>query len=541
MSVNTLNERAEMLAVWAGQTGLAIAVLVIFILIIRRPVAKYFGAKAAYALWALPLLRLFMPTISLPSWMSFQSPSAPSNIAVIYPPNLESAYAPTLMVDPALSWMSYAVLLWVIVACGLIARGLYRHHSYRQIIMKTAVEVTPDVKIMADDIAKAIGLKRRAIIRVSDKNVGPLVMGVMSPCIILPKNFTEHFTSQQQQLALLHEMLHIKRGDLWAAFAAFIFGALNWPNPFMRIAARAFRHDQEAACDMSVLNHPISKGADRASYAQTLMQAATLRSSTPAEMPLGLSIHHPLKERIMSLKNPTPTARLRPRLIGASAMAAAVMLTVPYSLADPAEELAGKSVKTHSIMKIVTNDNGEKTKKTIEITRNGDTIEAWETNELTGERRELEASELGNMDIQIKDFNGNMKHNSDMDVHVMTMSDDVTFHKDAIAEIIKLKDNHDADGMHIRKRIIINGDHGQIVMPEDLQKHVSSEKNVFVVKMNKDGQYHSRIATEAKIAAALSLLGDEMEGEEISEDVRRSLRKAHKALEKAQRKLDAEK
>ena len=46
--------------VWTG--GLIVAVL-----LLRRPVSRHFGARAAYALWALPFLRLMLPPIVLPA------------------------------------------------------------------------------------------------------------------------------------------------------------------------------------------------------------------------------------------------------------------------------------------------------------------------------------------------------------------------------------------------------------------------------------------------------------------------------------------
>ena len=58
--------RSDYIIDWAVQTGLSVTFLVVFILLIRRPFAKRFGAKAAYALWLLPVLRLFIPTITVP-------------------------------------------------------------------------------------------------------------------------------------------------------------------------------------------------------------------------------------------------------------------------------------------------------------------------------------------------------------------------------------------------------------------------------------------------------------------------------------------
>ena len=52
---------------WLLDTMLATGVLIAAVLVLRRPVAKLFGPGMAYALWALPLLRLALPPLLLPA------------------------------------------------------------------------------------------------------------------------------------------------------------------------------------------------------------------------------------------------------------------------------------------------------------------------------------------------------------------------------------------------------------------------------------------------------------------------------------------
>ena len=55
---------------WGAETGLVVSLLVIAILLIRKPFSRLFGAGPTYALWSLPLIRLCLPVIAVPqSWM----------------------------------------------------------------------------------------------------------------------------------------------------------------------------------------------------------------------------------------------------------------------------------------------------------------------------------------------------------------------------------------------------------------------------------------------------------------------------------------
>ncbi len=82
---------------------------------------------------------------------------------------------------------------------------------------------------------------------------GPVAIGLLRPRIVLPYDFLSRYTSQEQALALHHEWIHHRRGDLWWNLVALALLALHWFNPVAWIAFRAFRADQELACDAAVL------------------------------------------------------------------------------------------------------------------------------------------------------------------------------------------------------------------------------------------------------------------------------------------------
>ncbi|MFC3214090.1 hypothetical protein [Novosphingobium panipatense] len=48
---------------WLTDTLVATGVLMGLVLAVRRPVARWFGPGAAYALWALPMIRLVIPPL----------------------------------------------------------------------------------------------------------------------------------------------------------------------------------------------------------------------------------------------------------------------------------------------------------------------------------------------------------------------------------------------------------------------------------------------------------------------------------------------
>lgn len=74
-------------------------------------------------------------------------------------------------------------------------------------------------------------------------------MGIVKPCIYLPRNMEE----ESRQLVLLHENTHIKRKDHLFKLLGYGILCLHWFNPFVWLGFSLFCRDMEMSCDESVL------------------------------------------------------------------------------------------------------------------------------------------------------------------------------------------------------------------------------------------------------------------------------------------------
>ena len=106
----------------------------------------------------------------------------------------------------------------------------------------------------------------------SHKITSPAVYGIIKPVIILPDNIAE----QDMEYVLLHERVHISRGDnLWRV-AAVITACLHWFNPFAWLFLERFLSDMETACDSEVLK--ICGDAKKKEYAGILLNCEKNRT-----------------------------------------------------------------------------------------------------------------------------------------------------------------------------------------------------------------------------------------------------------------------
>ena len=254
---------------WLIDTLIVTAALMAAVLVLRRPVARHFGAQMAYLLWAVPLARLFMPpltqTIEIPvseplsdagaMAMPVGGMLAPSDL---YPADAvpQATFSQELLM--AADWFAVGVTIWLCGAAIFLITQLAAYLQNRRELLNDAVQVARIGDIRVIEIA---GIS------------GPFAFGLWRRYIALPIGFTRQYDPVERELALAHERSHHRSGDLWANFAGLAMLSLHWFNPVAWLAWRAFRFDQEAACDARVLRQ--RSAAERTAYARAIAKAAT--------------------------------------------------------------------------------------------------------------------------------------------------------------------------------------------------------------------------------------------------------------------------
>jgi bla regulator protein blaR1 len=247
---------------WLFDSLLVTTALMGAVLLLRRPVAKMFGAGVAYALWLIPAARLLMPSLT-----GDPVPVGESGLGVsdaVRDSVLAGVLSPETVVDTAsksvvaaIDLTALGVTFWLGGAVLFFIVQMIRYASMRDDLLSDATEVAviDGVRVVA-----------------SDQVAGPLAFGLFKRFIAVPEDFTKAYSPAERELAIAHEMAHHRSGDLFANLAAFIVLCLMWFNPLAWASWSAFRFDQEAACDARVLAGKCAE--DRAIYGQALARTA---------------------------------------------------------------------------------------------------------------------------------------------------------------------------------------------------------------------------------------------------------------------------
>ena len=322
---------------WLIDTLLMITLLMMIVLVLRRPVARLLGPSVAYWFWLLPAARLFMPSLEK-AVAAPESSAAPLQAVIDSAPALLGAQS-AVMAAPAASainWLVVGLTVWLGGAAMLFVIQMIRYSDMRDELLANA-----------EDLGAVEGISLIS----SDRVTGPLAFGLLHRFIVVPENFAAHFSKEESALAIEHELSHHKSGDLFVNLLAFAILCLNWFNPVAWMAWHAFRFDQEAACDARVL---AGKDADmRQTYGRTLARAA--QDDLPA---FATAFNSPktIIERLrrLTMNNDNSRRRITGRLGILAAIGFALPLTatiVPVWAHDPDDTAAATSPEKTEIRK----------------------------------------------------------------------------------------------------------------------------------------------------------------------------------------------
>lgn len=237
--------------------------------------------RIAHGLWAIPLLRLWLP-FGLPSPASLLNLLPDGAVAAIPVPGqsalhmtnclqLVEGYAPLRWPDAQLRTVfTCAGWVWLAGMLLLLLALLVAHLSNR----REAAAARP----IGD------GVYRSALTGT------PAVYGILRPRILIPQDMPEALLPS----VLAHENAHIRRLDnLWRLLAV-TTACLHWFNPTVWLFLKAYLRETELACDecaISTMDAPA-----RRAYAHALVDTAA--DNRALVSPFGGS---PLRSRITAL------------------------------------------------------------------------------------------------------------------------------------------------------------------------------------------------------------------------------------------------
>ena len=285
---------------------------------------------ACAALLALPLLSLALPTLPidseyLPSGIVFRAsavagPKASGAPAAPSP----GPRAPARSAPQSPDWRFGLSALWAAgAAIGLAQMLVCGAAVWRT--RRTAL-VLPEPN--PDSLLRLLGIDEFVEVLETPSGSMPMTFGLFRPAIFLPADARE-WQPERRRNVLLHELAHVKRGDVAAHLLARTALSLYWWNPLMWHAWRESLKERERATDDLVLQ----AGARPSAYAGDLLEIARGMQASPAAgwAAIAMARRSQLEGRLVAILDSRVNRRSPGRLAGWLAAAIAMSIVMAFA------------------------------------------------------------------------------------------------------------------------------------------------------------------------------------------------------------------
>jgi beta-lactamase regulating signal transducer with metallopeptidase domain len=249
---------AELLASWWAWIVVATlqgSALLAAVWLVDRIARRTAWPQLLACLWWLGLARLALPAAMTSPWSVTTSVGATAT---------EAAHS-----APSGAALSALFAAWLLGAVFVVAARTARRRALHRSI--EACELPRAWRVALQRAQRLARHRRAPRIGVLDSLRGAAVTGPLRATLLLPRAALERAPTAADEHALLHELTHLRRGDLWSDEFAALLRALFWFNPLVWQAAHRLHELSELGCDRAVAT---ALGARAAEYRATLLEAA---------------------------------------------------------------------------------------------------------------------------------------------------------------------------------------------------------------------------------------------------------------------------
>ena len=378
MSVETLNAWGSGWSTFMVRALIDSSVLLAVVLLVWLPLRRRMSAQFAHGLFLLVLLKLAVPfpaswptwSVDAPlkrvasgvsAWAIADGPAAPparprsrptddpivvasvpepivaAAVSIPAPKSQVVPEAPRAAIAPAkarttLSTPAILMLAWTPVSAALLARFARSVWATRRLIRESLP--IPDgsgwFPVDFEALRRTAGVRSEVRWAVSAKVTSPAVGGLIRPTVVMPPDFDEGLTTKQLNWVLLHELAHIRRGDLWVVTVQRLLGAVFFFHPAVHIANWIIDQLREYACDDAAL---AAAHASRHACGEgflTIVGRTVDHASTPAPA-LGLFESRMLiHRRLLRILDSRRTIHERLSPLATLSLVAMALVVLPY-------------------------------------------------------------------------------------------------------------------------------------------------------------------------------------------------------------------
>jgi beta-lactamase regulating signal transducer with metallopeptidase domain len=271
------------------------SVLMLILLLAELLLRNRVRAALRYWMWMLVPMQLILPISILSfakldyhlrgglAYLSVGDTTTAANMSVMpQTPNIRQQsdggdVAPGAATPPRITWQAAIFLIWLAVVAVMVLLLVKQTLSARRII-RQAREANALMKGILGYCCACMGVRARVRLKVSVDTTSPIVCGLLRPVILVPRNLALRLGSRHLRSVLLHELAHIKHGDLGLNLLQTVLQIAYFYNPLLWLVNSVIRTVRDQAVDENVL---VAVGEEARWYPETLTNVAELDLKDP--------------------------------------------------------------------------------------------------------------------------------------------------------------------------------------------------------------------------------------------------------------------
>lgn len=222
-------------------------------------ILKRYQAKWCYYAWLAIVVSLILP-FRLHIGGSLIAITIPTEeaTAVIEGFPASSAYAhnwieSTVHSLSGLSGWDILAFAWVLGVLIFFAYHILRHCRFLSTVRRWSEAIT-DTQTLSifQNVKEDLGITGKVYIKKCSCIQTPMLVGFIQPTILLPSGA---YVTKELDVILKHELVHLKRGDLWYRLLIFVVMCIHWFNPLLHFTAKKIANLCELSCDDEVVKN----------------------------------------------------------------------------------------------------------------------------------------------------------------------------------------------------------------------------------------------------------------------------------------------
>ncbi len=251
-------------------------------------------------------------------------------------PAVASSAAPRehVAVSPAAYALWGAFGLWLLGVFFLGARLIWGNWKFARRLRQCAPETDPTRLALLEECRQKVSLRSRPILVETADVDSPALFGCWRVKLLVPPKIVQTFSPAELRHVFLHELAHVRRGDVATNWLMAVVRIAHWFNPAIWFACSRMRADRELATDalaLSVVHEP-----ENQRYGQTIIKLLEgfVRPATGPGLVGILETQHEMKRRISMIAKFKKTNRWPGLAIAAFTGLAVIALTDAQTKTD---------------------------------------------------------------------------------------------------------------------------------------------------------------------------------------------------------------